>query len=89
MCRLIKIRIVYPRMLLAGFFLLLLLPGLQAQDSGPKDNSKPTNVYSQVDNYLEATIFQGYKTFGYSPQFTYTPNEDHALILQVPLLFST
>jgi hypothetical protein len=53
-----------------------------------KDNSKPTNVYSQIDNYLEYTSYESYNTFGYNPRLTYTPNENHAISLEVPLLYS-
>jgi hypothetical protein len=64
---------------------------IYAQEEGAagKDNSKPTNVYSQVDNFLEFTKYENYNTFGYNPRLTYTPNEDNALILEVPLLYST
>ena len=60
------------------------------EDQGKeKDNSKPTNVYSQVDNFLEFTKYKTYNTFGYNPKLSYTPNEDNALNLEVPFLYST
>jgi hypothetical protein len=61
----------------------------QEELSQGKDNSKPTNVYSQADNFLEFTSYEKYNTFGYNPRLTYTPNEDNALILEVPFLYST
>jgi hypothetical protein len=61
----------------------------QEEEAKGKDNSKPTNVYSQVDNFLEFTRYEKYNTFGYNPRLSYTPNEDNALILEVPLLYST
>jgi len=62
-----------------------------AQDTSAKekDNSKPTNVYSQVDNFLEFTRYKTYNTFGYNPKLSYTPNEDNALNIEMPLLYST
>ena len=54
-----------------------------------KDNSKPTNVYSQVDNFLEFTRYKTFNTFGYNPRLVYTPNEDNAINIEVPFLYST
>ena len=59
----------------------------QAQDE--KDNSKPTNVYSQIDNFLGFTRHNDYNTFGYNPKLTYTPNDANALSLEVPFLYTT
>lgn len=61
----------------------------QEQSAKEKDNSKPTNVYSQVDNFLEFTRYKTYNTFGYNPKLSYTPNEDNALNIEVPFLYST
>lgn len=61
----------------------------QEDQTKKKDNSKPTNVYSQLDNFLEFTRYETYNTFGYNPKLSYTPNEDNALNIEVPLLYSS
>ena len=61
----------------------------QDDTSKEKDNSKPTNVYSQIDNFLEFTKYKTFNTFGYNPKLSYTPNEDNALNIEIPLLYST
>lgn len=79
------------RIILSGLLLFTTFNLIHAQDEGgkTKDNSKPTNVYSQVDNFLEFTKYKTYNTFGYNPKLSYTPNEDNAINIEIPLLFST
>lgn len=60
-----------------------------AQDTiKEKDNSKPTNVYSQIDNFLEFKYSPEYNTFGYNPRISYAPHENHSFVLEVPLLYN-
>ncbi len=54
---------------------------------GEKDNSKPTNVYSQVDNYFEYATGPGYHTYGYNPRLSYTPNEDNLILVDLPFKY--
>jgi len=54
-----------------------------------KDNSKPTNVYSQIDNFLEFKTTPDFNTIGYNPRITYAPHENHSFVLDVPLLYNT
>lgn len=54
-----------------------------------KDNSKPTNVYSQIDNFLEFVTAPNYNTFGYNPKLTYAPSEKLSLVLEVPFRYHT
>ena len=75
--------------LIVAFFLISLLGYGQEEQAKSKDNSKPTNVYSQVDNFLEFTQYKTFNTFGYNPKLSYTPNEDNALNIEVPFLYST
>jgi hypothetical protein len=79
------------RIVFSGFILFSIIGLIPAQDQAAKekDNSKPTNVYSQIDNFLEYTSYKTYNTFGYNPKISYTPNEDNALNLEVPFLYST
>ena len=53
------------------------------------DNSKPTNVYSQVDNFLEYVSAPGYHTIGYNPRLSYAPHENFSLVTEVPLRYHT
>jgi len=63
---------------------------INAQEAEPKkDNSKPTNVYSQVDNFLEFKTTPEYNTIGYNPRISYAPHENHSFVLDVPLLYNT
>ena len=63
---------------------------LFAQDNQvKKDNSKPTNVYSQVDNFFQFETTADYNTFGYNPRISYAPNSDNSLVLEVPFLYTT
>lgn len=74
------------------YFLIVLSIRLSVAQNAPekeKDNSKPTNVYSQVDNFLGFTKYETYNTYGYNPKLSYTPNEDHAINFEVPLLYTT
>jgi hypothetical protein len=70
----------------------LLFPGTiahgQDESAREKDNSKPTNVYNQLDNYLELARYENYSIIGYIPELTYTPNENNAISLEMPLLYS-
>lgn len=77
------------RFIISGLFLFSLTALLQAQEESNKgrDNSKPTNVYSQVDNSLEFTKYKDYSTFGYNPKLSLAPNEDNVLNLEVPFLY--
>jgi hypothetical protein len=75
-----------------AFFLLFSISGFvhgQDESTKEKDNSKPTNVYSQIDNFLEYTSYKTYNTFGYNPKLSYTLNEDNALNIELPFLYST
>ena len=49
-----------------------------------KDNSKLTNLYSQVDNFIEFEHSPKFNTFGYNPRISYAPNEAISFILEVP-----
>ena len=60
-----------------------------SQEEPIKDNSKPTNVYSQIDNFLQFDTNPDFNTFGYNPRISYAPNADNSLVLEVPLLYST
>lgn len=51
-----------------------------------KDNSKPTNVYSQVDNYFEYTTTDQGNGYGYHPKINYAPNESELYLIEVPIL---
>ena len=53
-----------------------------------KDNSKPTNLYSQVDNLIEYVHSPDYNTIGYNPKISYAPNDAFSFILEVPLRFN-
>ena len=71
-------------------FLLLGTTTILAQtEEKEKDNSKPTNVYSQIDNFLQFESTPDFKTYGYNPRFSYAPNEGNSLVLEVPFLYST
>ena len=76
-----------------AFFILCTISSFclyaQVDNDNQKDNSKPTNVYSQIDNFLEFATYKTFNTFGYNPRLTYTPNEDNALTLELPLLYTT
>ena len=54
-----------------------------------KDNSKPTNVYSQIDNFFEYENGPDYSTYGYNPKLTYAPNETISFVLETPLKYNT
>ena len=69
-------------------FILLSCFQVHGQDVS-KDNSKPTNVYSQIDNFLQFETNPSYNTFGYNPRISYAPNPDNSFVLEVPLLYST
>ena len=81
------------RYLVLILIILICLSGVTvAQDAEPakeKDNSKPTNVYSQVDNFLQFETHPDFNTFGYAPRLSYAPHEDHLFLLEVPLLYTT
>jgi len=57
-------------------------------ESNKKDNSKPTNVYSQIDNFIEFRTSPEFNIIGYNPRISYAPHENHAFILEVPLLYN-
>ena len=52
-----------------------------------KDNSKPTNLYSQIDNFIEFEHSPDFNTFGYNPRISYTPNEAISFILEIPFKY--
>ena len=52
-----------------------------------KDNSKPTNLYSQVDNFLEFTTAPDHNTYGYNPRISYAMAEDLSFVLEVPFRY--
>ena len=60
---------------------------VDTQSEKQKDNSKPTNVYSQVDNFLEYKKAPDYYTLGYNPRISYAPNEDNLLLMEVPFRY--
>jgi len=76
------------RILILGVLLMGCRHSYAQSDPKKKDNSKPTNVYSQVDNFLEFKNTPEYNTFGYNPRISYAPHENHAFILDVPLLYN-
>ena len=77
--------------LLLCCFLVMSVSNLYGQEEAGKvkDNSKPTNVYSQVDNFFDAPISPNSTPFGYIPTLSSAPNEDNSLTLELPFLFST
>lgn len=52
-----------------------------------KDNSKPTNVYSQIDNFFEYVDAPSFNTYGYNPKLTYAPSEDWSLVIDLPFRY--
>lgn len=61
----------------------------QQESAETRDNSKPTNVYSQIDNFLEYMWSPDLETFGYNPRITYAPNADNLILAEIPLLYSS
>ena len=51
------------------------------------DNSKPTNLYSQLDNFLEFTTNPNYRTFGYNPRLTYAASDKISFVLETPFKY--
>ncbi len=66
---------------------------IYAQDSTAfakeKDNSKPTNVYSQIDNYFEYKDAKDYNTIGYNGKLSYAANEDNLLMVEIPIKYNS
>jgi len=56
-----------------------------AQDK--KDNSKPTNVYSQIDNFFEYESAPNYNTYGYNPKLTYATSDKLSFVLETPFKY--
>lgn len=54
-----------------------------------KDNSKPTNVYSQLDNTLEYSSTPDYYTLGYNGKVSYAANPDNLLLAEIPLNYTS
>ncbi len=54
---------------------------------GAKDTSKPTNVYSQIDNFLEYVASPSFNTYGYNPKLTYAPSDDLSLVFDLPFRY--
>ena len=76
-------------MRIAAILFLIIPMALMGQDEVAKDNSKPTNVYSQLDNFLQFETNPAFNTFGYNPRLSYAPNEDNSIVLEIPFLYST
>lgn len=53
-----------------------------------KDNSKPTNVYSQIDNFMQFETTPEYNTFGYNPRISYAPHKNHSFVIDAPFLYN-
>ena len=73
------------RLFLTILFCTLSLVALFSQE---KDNSKPTNLYSQIDNFIEFVHAPEFNTFGYNPRISYAPNEAISFVLEVPLRYN-
>lgn len=55
------------------------------------DASKPTNLYTRLNNNVEITTQEGKtSTWGYRANFSYaSPSEEHQLTVEFPLLYNT
>lgn len=54
-----------------------------------RDNSKPTNLYSQIDNFLEYTNTPKFYTLGYNMRLSIAPNEALSFITELPLRYQS
>ena len=72
------------------FFLAMMsiFEAVIAQDDVPKDNSKPTNLYNQLDNLLQFKTTPNFNTYGYNPKLSWAPSEIFSLITEVPFLYN-
>lgn len=70
--------------------LAMLLPsGLAAQDTERIDTSKPTNLYSFLDNALEINTVEGdAATYGYRGILNLAPHDAHLIVVEVPLMYA-
>jgi hypothetical protein len=67
--------------------LFLSLKGLSQENQDKKDTSKPTNVYSQIDNFFEFVSASNFNTLGYNPKLTYATSDELSFVLEVPLRY--
>ncbi len=58
-------------------------------DTVKVDNSKPTNVYSQIDNFLEYKKAPDYQTYGYNGRISYAANADNLILAEIPFRYHT
>lgn len=72
-------------LMLAG--LVNLFPQTSSDIGKQKDNSKPTNVYSQVDNFLEFKNAPDFYSLGYNGRVSYTLNEDNLMLAEIPFRY--
>ncbi|MBD0400110.1 hypothetical protein [Flammeovirga sp. EKP202] len=52
-----------------------------------KDNSKPTNIYSQIDHFVEFNHSPEGDTYSYNPRVSYTFDETNLLLVELPYRF--
>lgn len=70
--------------LIVGLFLSTIHYESIAQE---RDNSKPTNLYSQIDNFLEYTQIPEFYTLGYNMRLSIAPSEELSLVAEVPFRY--
>ena len=75
------------KVLIVLLCLVISTKSFSQENDDKKDTSKPTNVYSQVDNFLEFVTAPDYNTFGYNPKLTYAPTDELSFVLEVPLRY--
>ncbi|OHX67350.1 hypothetical protein NH26_13860 [Flammeovirga pacifica] len=52
-----------------------------------KDTSKPTNIYSQIDHFLEYNHSPRGEMFSYNPRISYTLDDAYLLVMDLPYRF--
>lgn len=73
--------------LLLSVIMMAPMQHVHAQDE-EKDTSKPTNLYTFLDNSLEYTSTKTANIYGYRANLNYAPHPDHLGLIEVPLLYN-